>query len=41
VKRYQDINTFADNVADILALFADTAPRTFKDFLQYGFADPP
>jgi internalin A len=32
---------FAHHVGDILALFADTLlPRTFDDFLKYGFGDP-
>ena len=42
MKRFIQINTFTRQISDILALFADTVqPRTFDDFLQYGFDDPP
>jgi internalin A len=39
-KRYDLMKTFASKVSDVLALFADTVqPRTFEDFLAYGFDD--
>jgi hypothetical protein len=42
MKRFIQINTFTRQISDILALFADTVqPRTFDDFVQYGFDDPP
>jgi len=42
IKQYKYIATFADNIADILALFADALqPRTFEDFFAYGFSDQP
>jgi TIR domain-containing protein len=42
IKRYRHMETFAGKVSDILALFADVVqPRTFGDFLKYGFDDPP
>jgi hypothetical protein len=41
-KRFRNMDTFAGKVSDILALFADVVqPRTFEDFLTYGFDDPP
>jgi hypothetical protein len=33
---------FATKISDVLALFTDVVlPRTFDDFLKYGFDDPP
>ena len=41
-KRFRNMETFANKVSDVLALFADVVqPRTFEDFLTYGFDDPP
>ena len=41
-KKFKLMQDFAHHVGDILALFADTLlPRTFDDFLRYGFDDPP
>ncbi len=41
-KAFRLMQDFAHHVGDILALFADTLlPRTFDDFLKYGFDDPP
>jgi hypothetical protein len=40
-KRFRNIETFAGKISDVLALFADVVqPRTFEDFLIYGFEDP-
>ena len=41
IKRYKLMETFAGNISDVLALFAAVVnPRTFEDFLKYGFSDP-
>jgi TIR domain len=41
-KRYRLMLKFSNEVADLLAIFADTVqPRTFEDFLEYRFEDPP
>ena len=33
---------FAIKISDVLALFTDVVqPKTFDDFLKYGFEDPP
>jgi TIR domain len=41
-RRYRNMETFAGEVSNILALFADVVQaRTFDDFLRYGFDDPP
>ena len=41
-KAFRLMQDFAHHVGDILAFFADTLlPRTFEDFLKYGFDDPP
>ncbi len=41
-RAFRLMQDFAHHVGDILALFADTLlPRTFDDFLKYGFDDPP
>ncbi len=41
-RAFRLMQDFAHHVGDILALFADTLPpRTFEDFLKYGFDDPP
>ena len=40
-RAFRAMQDFAHHVGDILALFADTLlPRTFEDFLKYGFSDP-
>ena len=40
IKRYRLIETFAGNVSDVLAVFADAVqPRKFEDFMRYGFDD--
>jgi hypothetical protein len=42
IKKYFMINEFAGSISNVLALFADTVqPRTFEDFVRYGFDDPP
>jgi energy-coupling factor transporter ATP-binding protein EcfA2 len=42
LRLYRHLETFAGKVSDMLALFADVKQaRTFEDFLQYGFSDPP
>jgi hypothetical protein len=42
IKRYRLMETFTGKISDVLALFADIArPRTFEDFLDWGFEDPP
>jgi hypothetical protein len=39
-KRFRLMEQFATNIGDILALFSDTVrPRSFNEFLKYGFAD--
>ncbi len=41
-RAFRLMQDFAHHVGDILALFADTLlPRTFADFLKYGFDEPP
>ena len=41
-RSFRLMGEFAHHVGNILALFADTVqPRTFDDFLKYGFDDPP
>lgn len=41
-KKYRLMLKFSNEVADVLAMFADTVqPRTFEDFLEYRFDDPP
>ena len=40
IKKYFMVNEFAGSISNVLALFADTVqPRTFGEFLRYGFAD--
>jgi TIR domain-containing protein len=40
IKRFRNMEIFAGKVSDVLALFADIVqPRTFEDFLNYGFDD--
>jgi TIR domain/NB-ARC domain len=42
IKRYKLMETFAGNVSEVLALFADVVnPPTFETFLKCGFDDPP
>ena len=42
IKKYFMMDEFAGRISDVLALFADTVqPRTFEDFVRYGFDDPP
>ena len=39
-RRFRLMDQFATNIGDILALFSDTVrPRSFEDFLKYGFED--
>ena len=41
IKRFRLLDLFSGHVADILAIFADVVqPRTFEDFVEYGFRDP-
>jgi internalin A len=41
IKRFKLMETFTGKISDVLAHFADTVqPRTFDDFLEYGFDDP-
>jgi internalin A len=41
-RAFRLMQDFAHHVGDILALFADTLlPRTFPDFLKFGFDEPP
>src|SRR5271163_3231576 len=41
-RQFRAMRDFAHHVGDILALFADTVlPRSFDEFLKYGFDDPP
>ncbi len=41
IKQYKLVETFAGNISDVLALFADVvSPPTFEDFLKFGFHDP-
>jgi internalin A len=41
-RAFRLMQDFAHHVGDILALFADTLlPRTFQDFLKFGFDEPP
>jgi hypothetical protein len=41
-KRFRLVANFANSISDVLAYFADVVqPRTFDDFLTYGFSDPP
>ena len=42
IKAYKNMQKFASQVSDVIALFADVVrPRTFEEFLKYGFDDPP
>ena len=42
IKKYFMVNEFAGSISNVLALFADTVqPRTFEEFLRYGFDDAP
>ena len=39
---YRRIETFLSKTPDMLRLVRDVLrPRTFEDFVEYGFADPP
>jgi hypothetical protein len=41
IQSFRLMADFAHHVGNILALFADTVqPKTFEDFLRYGFDDP-
>jgi hypothetical protein len=41
IKAFRNTETFAGKISDVLALFADVVqPRTFEEFLTYGFKDP-
>jgi hypothetical protein len=42
IKRFWLMDKFAGKISDVLALFADVVqPRTFEDFLRYGFGELP
>jgi internalin A len=42
IKRFWLMDKFAGKISDVLALFADVVqPRSFEDFLKYGFDEPP
>jgi hypothetical protein len=42
IKRFWLMDKFTGKISDVLALFADVVqPRTFEDFLSYGFGELP
>jgi internalin A len=42
LRRYRYMEDFATKISDVLALFTDVVqPKTFDEFLKYGFDDPP
>jgi hypothetical protein len=42
IKRFWLMDKFTGQISDVLALFADVVqPRTFEDFLRYGFGELP
>jgi hypothetical protein len=42
IVRYRLMKKFSDEVSDVLAMFADRVQaRTFEEFVEYGFEDPP
>jgi hypothetical protein len=42
LRRYRYMEDFAAKFSDVLALFTDVVqPKTFDEFLKYGFDDPP
>ena len=42
LRRYRYMEDFATKISDVLALFTDVVQaRTFDEFLEYGFNDPP
>ena len=42
LRRYRYMEDFATKISDVLALFTEVVQaRTFDEFLEYGFNDPP
>jgi hypothetical protein len=41
LRRYRYMEDFEIKISDVLALFTEVVqPKTFDDFLKYGFNDP-